>query len=265
MPNPNSKELAKPNIEAPSRSSFLSSIADIEDIQEIGAASLVVLGTDSETDEPIESGEPIASADLLHVQQLQLPEEERMQMQIGSADDGKLYTFGRMTRMYAISGFIVDSNLEPGQGSRKADKEFGGHLITQWDNLYEKYFRMTACLKERRLVRFRWRLSSMYGYILSNIKGIESTQPSVAVVNFTFLCLFEVSGLKKKPIMRFSEDLEIAGSSSYEGLVSAGVAPEKNERELRAILELTPIGEAVAPSIVLVPGEQKRKKVVKKA
>lgn len=248
MPTPKVPALAKPNADFPNRQEFLNSLVDLENLE---PASLVVFDTDPETDVPIETGS-VASAEMVHVQSVQMPQEERIQMLINSADDGKLITYGRTTRMYAVTGFLVDSNLSPLQGSRAVDLLFGGHLMAKWDDYYETFFRLTACLKPRRLVRFRWRFNSFYGYLLSNIKGLESTQPSVCVVNFTFLSLYEDNGFDRQPVMKISDDIQIAGAASYESLVSLGIAAPETAEEKRVVLELTPVGRAVKDRRVVV-------------
>lgn len=230
MANPNIKILANPSAQIPLRQEFLSSLVDVD---KLVPASLSLFGTDPQTDEPVEDVDPIVSAEFVHLQALQMPQEERVQMLISSADEGKLITYGRTTRMYAASCFLIDSN-----NSRN------GRLMTAWDAMYEDYFRLTACLKPRRICRLKWRVSSMYGYLLSNIKSIESSSPSVVSINFTFLSLFE-SGPNKKPIIYLDDDETIAGATSYESLSKLNLVPSLEVTRSAAAF-VTTIGKVVA-------------------
>jgi hypothetical protein len=234
VPSPKIKALAKSTVEYPLREDFLNSLGDIEKLE---PATLKLFGTDPQTDEPIEDGDPIAEANFVHLQSVEMPQEERVQMAISSTDEGKLFTYGRTTRMYAVSGFLVDSN-----------REEGGHLMSEWDLRYNNYFRLTACLKDRRLNRLRWRLTSMYGYLLSNVKGIESSAPNVCMVNFTFLSLFEMEDLKKMPVLRLGDDIEIAGKASYESLSSLGFVPDFSS-VVAIAAKATAVGAAVDESV----------------
>lgn len=232
MPTPKILALAQANETVPTRDTFLSSLVDVEGLE---PATLNLYGTDPTTDEPIEDVEPIASANFVHIQQVQLPQEERVQMHLSADDEGKLITYGRQTRMYAVAGFLVDSN--------RSD----GHVVTQWDNMYENYFRLTACLKVRRIARLRWRLSSIYGYLLSNVKGIESTQPNVCMVNFTFLSAFEVDYMRRRPVMDLGEGVSVEGAASYESIATLGLVPSLSILEAAAGAQ-TAVGNALDAS-----------------
>jgi hypothetical protein len=221
VPSPELKSLSTPSEEIPLRKEFLSSLADVDNLE---PATLKVFGMHPETDMALTDTEPVAEANFVHVQSVQMPQEERVQMVISAADEGKLITFGRSTQMYAVSGFLVDSN-----------NASAGHLMTQWDRMYEKHFRLTACLKPRNIVQFRWRLSSFYGHLLSNIKGMEASAPSVCMVNFTFLSLYEDDSPKRKPIIELDDGDSIFGSASYESLTKLNLTPNLvEERKVAA-------------------------------
>jgi len=241
------KDVVGPTTDFPSRKQFLSSICDIEDLV---PASLEVYNTDPVTGEALSGVDAVAEADFVHIQAVQMPQEERMQMAMSASDEGKLYTFGRVTRMYAVSGFLVDSN-----------ENNHGHLMKSWDVLYEDYFRMTSCLKARRLVRFRWRLTTIYGYLLSNIKGLEASTPSVCMVNFTFLSLYEHDAMRA-PVIGISADTNIPGSSSYESLEKLRLAEDVDQTNPRAEITLSAVGRALKQSIVLTPDGRAKKKPI---
>lgn len=225
------KVLAAPSAQIPLRSEFLSSMVDVNEYE---PASLALFGLDPQTDMPVEDVDPIQQANFIQMQSVQLPQEERVQMLISSVDEGKLLTYGRVTKMYAISGFIADSN-----------NATNGHLIAAWDRLYDQHFRVSACLKQRRIVRFRWRLSSIYGHVLSNIKGLTADSPNVCVVNFTFLSLFEQDNYKT-PIIELDDDETIEGAACYESLSGLNLVPPLAEQQAKLAALNTAVGKAAA-------------------
>lgn len=230
MPNPNLKVLAGASAQIPLREEFLSSLVDVDTLE---PASLKIFTLDPESDAVQEDGDAVVEANFVHMQSVQMPQEERVQMVISAADEGKLITFGRATRMYAISGFLVDS-----------DNEREGHLMARWDNLYENYFRLSSCLKQRRIVRFKWRLSSFYGHLLSNIKGIEAGSPSICMVNFTFLSLYEQDATNI-PSITLDNGETLDGHASYESLASLSLVPPLAEQLAEAAALQTAVGQVV--------------------
>jgi hypothetical protein len=153
------------------------------------------------------SDDPILAVTLFHVSNIETPQEERVQVLASNVDSGKLYLFGRSPRLYAISGFIVDSDLQPskkriveskssfyqvsGQGANVDDAEYMGHLLRQWMILYEKSLRLSQCLKNSRILKFRWRSTEVYGYILGQVRSMESGSPSIYSLGLTFAVMFE--------------------------------------------------------------------------
>lgn len=123
--------------------------------------------------------EPIKKADMLHIQSINLQEEERSQVTVDSADDGKVYLFGRQPRIYTVSGFLVDSNGEPNT-----------HLLSEWLDLYENHFRLTKCYEDNTIARLKWRTSEFWGCLISNVRSMESTNQNLAIVSFTFAYFF---------------------------------------------------------------------------
>jgi len=167
----------------PSRMKYLTSSQDVNDI----VRSTITLHRLLDNGLPEEA--PVEIADMLHIQSISVPDEERIQISVDSADDGKVYIFGRQARVYSVSCFLVDSNQDSRVGSA-IDQAFGGNLLTRWLEFYEDQFRFTKCLERGYIVRIRWRNSEYWGYILSNARTIESTNPSVIPISFTFAHIF---------------------------------------------------------------------------
>lgn len=160
----------------PSRSKYLTSSQDVDDIVRPTITLHRLFDNGLPEDDPVEI------AYMLHIQSFSMPDEERIQISVNSVDDGKVYIFGRQTRVYSASCFLVDSNQD--------DPSLGGSLLFKWLELYEDKFRLTKCLEGNYIVRIRWRNSEYWGYILSNVRSIESTNPSVIPVSFTFAHIF---------------------------------------------------------------------------
>jgi len=160
----------------PSRMKYLTSSQDVDDI----VRSTITLHR--LFDNGLPEDDPIEIADMLHIQSIAMPDEERIQISVNSVDDGKVYIFGRQTRVYSASCFLVDSDQD--------DPALGGSLLFKWLELYEDKFRLTKCLERNYIVRIRWRNSEYWGYILSNVRSIESTNQNVVPVSFTFAHIF---------------------------------------------------------------------------
>jgi hypothetical protein len=137
---------------------------------------------------------PHKIADMLKIQSITTSDEERTQIVVDSVDSGKIYLFGRQTRLYTVSAFIVDSldRSETRRGDPLAGDVYRGsyHLLSEWLNLYEEYFRLTKCFEKNLIVRLRWRTSEYWGYITSNVRSGESSNQNVVIVSFTFVHLF---------------------------------------------------------------------------
>lgn len=169
----------------PSRQTFLEGATDSPDIL---PARMDLLNLN-------ESGAPdeenvYLKVDVLHIQSIQLSQQERMQPCINSSDDGQIYFFGRENRVYQVSSFIVDSDLTAGQGY-KVDKAFRGHLLGRWKKLYEDQLRITRTVKDRRVVRIQLKTIDLFGHILSSVASLDSAQPFQCQVGIMFLSVYE--------------------------------------------------------------------------
>lgn len=179
------------------------------------------------------SDAPILAVTLFHVSNIETPQEERVQVLASNVDSGKLYLFGRTPRLYAISGFIVDSDLQEsgkrivedkglffqvsGQGANVDDAEYKGHLLRQWMILYEKRLRLSKCLKNSQILKFRWRSTEVYGYILGQVRSMEAGSPNIYSLGLTFAVIFEEEKIDD-PIVKISYGSGV--SDDVHGMIS---------------------------------------------
>lgn len=187
------------------------------------------------------SDAPILAVTLFHVSNIETPQEERVQVLASNVDSGKLYLFGRTPRLYAISGFIVDSDLQEsgkrivedkglffqvsGQGANVDDAEYKGHLLRQWMILYEERLRLSKCLKNSQILKFRWRSTEVYGYILGQVRSMEAGSPSTYSLGLTFAVMFEEEKIDEPRVsLRSAEGdtIGVPGMISSENVGRAG-------------------------------------------
>lgn len=133
---------------------------------------------------------PVQIADMLKIQSINMADEERTQIVVNNVDSGKLYLFGRQPRLYTVSAFIIDSNLDTEIGKRGTIYAGSSHLLTEWLDLYEEYFRLTKCFEKNLIARLRWRTSEYWGYVTGNVRSGESMNQNLVVVSFTFAHIF---------------------------------------------------------------------------
>lgn len=183
-------------VEAPRRSSYLSEVVDpAPDRHSVLSLHSFVGAYSGGSDAIVEK--PLLTVQFLNLQTIDTPQEERTQYYMNTVDAGKIILFGRAPRVYSFSGFLYDSDLDEGQGlsltrsASAADVAYNGRFLSRWNDLYETKFRFTKCLKNRQIVRIRWRDNEVYGYLISNIKSLNSNTPSMASVSFTFVVLVE--------------------------------------------------------------------------
>lgn len=178
---------------------------------------------------------PKIAVTLFHATNIETPQEERVAVLASNADSGKLYLFGRTPRIYSVSGFLVDSDLQAsksriieyggyvyqvqGQGANVDDAEYKGHLLRRWMELYETELRLSKCLKKNRILKFRWRSSEVYGYMLGQVRSMESSTPSLFSLGLTFVSVFEEESIEI-PLVRI-RDLTVPGMISSENVERA--------------------------------------------
>lgn len=133
---------------------------------------------------------PIKSADMLRIQGINIADEERTQIVVNNVDSGKLYLFGRQPRLYTVSAFIIDSDLDPGIGKESLIYAGSSHLFSKWLALYEEYFRLTKCYEYNLIGRLRWRTSEYWGYVMSNMRSMESSNQNLITIGFVFAHVF---------------------------------------------------------------------------
>lgn len=143
---------------------------------------------------------PELSVQFFNMQMVDTPQEERTQYYMNASDAGKVILFGRSPRVYSFSGFLYDSDLAEGQGLSESesasaeDVAYNGRFLSRWNNLYENKLRLTKCLKNRTIVRIRWRDSEVYGYMLGNVRSLSANTPSMVSISFTFGVVIEAPG-----------------------------------------------------------------------
>lgn len=117
--------------------------------------------------------EPVAIADMLRLQSLNLADEERTQVVLNTVDSGKLFIYGRQPRVYTASGFLVDSRRD--------------RALRRWLLIYNDYARLSACFRNGYIVRLRWRTTELFGFLLSNVVSMESQNKVLWIVSYTFI------------------------------------------------------------------------------
>jgi len=200
--------------ESPRRSDYLSEVVDPSPDRHSVLSLHSLVGRYSGASDAIDEN-PLLAIQFLNLQTVDTPQEERTQYYMNSIDSGKIILFGRTPRVYSFSGFLYDSDLTEGQGLNKDDIAYRGHLLGRWNDLYEEKLRLTKCLKNRNVVRIRWRDHEVYGYMLSNIKSLNANTPSMASISFTFCVVVESAGAEI-PIVS-TADGPVPASMSWEG------------------------------------------------
>lgn len=216
--------------EAPRRSSYLSEAVDPSPDRHSVLTLHAFAGSYSGASDAIVE-EPLLTVQFLNLQMVDTPQEERTQYYMNSVDAGKIILFGRSPRVYSFSGFLYDSDLDDGQGLNKDDAAYKGRLLGHWNDLYETKLRLTKCLKNRQIVRIRWRDHEVNGYLISNIKSLNANTPSMVSVSFTFAVIVET----------LSTDIPLV--STAEGTVPATMSWEGWQQVWSRSNPYQPVGE----------------------
>jgi hypothetical protein len=161
------------------REEFLASLAEPAGT-EIGRLELISLTTEAAIPDTVK---PILSLDFLHIQAIQLPQEERFQPVIDSSGDAQAYFFGRNMRVYQVSAFMIDTNLTLAQ--QGAVRGLAGHLLSRWKRVYET-LRAPRLVKLRRILRLVWGHSESFGYILGHSPNLTAEQPHMCSIGLVF-------------------------------------------------------------------------------
>jgi hypothetical protein len=184
---------------------------------------------------------------ILHVQGVQLAQQERLQPCINSSDDGQVYFFGRENRVYQISCFLVDSNLSPGQGYG-VDRTFSGHLLGQWKTWYDKLLRVTQTVKNRRIVRIRFKTVDLFGHILSSVSSMDATQPFLCQIGLLFFSVCE-KDLAPIPVIEGMDGESFPGVLTLEGYMRLLAVSAGRQSNIESFLdEIVRTRDSVPPS-----------------
>lgn len=167
-----------------SRRDFLSSVAEPEGLETARIEVLRLMN--SGVPDRIK---PVMALDMLRIQGLQLPQEERFQPVVDSAGDGQAYFFGRNVRVYQVSAYMIDTNLDRGQ--ENAAGNLSGHLLVKWKKAYEE-IRASALIRARRILRMVWHKSESLGYVLSQVASLDASQPNVCQIGLAFMSVCDV-------------------------------------------------------------------------
>jgi hypothetical protein len=169
----------------PSRQDFLASIAEPEGLETARIEVLHIMGNGVP-----DRAKPIMTLDMLRIQGLQLPQEERFQPVVDSSGDGQAYFFGRNVRVYQVSAYMIDTNLDRGQ--EEASAGLSGHLLTKWKQTYEE-IRASSLVRARRILRMVWHKSESLGYILSQVASLDAGQPNVCQIGLAFMSVCDLN------------------------------------------------------------------------
>ena len=213
----------------PSREALLSGAADLSNPNRAQITVFKVLPSGV----PDES-KAISVIDVLHISGLNMPQAERFQPVATMVDDGQGFFYGRAQRVYSVSAFIVDSNLDANQGTG-VDRRLNGRLLSAWKSMYEKYLRMSIAIPRRYIARLSWRFSDFFGYVLSYAVALDATQPYLCQLQLSFFSVYERERARV-PVVQGSTD-----KRTFPGLVTW-------DSFLRLVPETrTPAAEAVSP------------------
>lgn len=207
-------------LEPKPRQEFLSAVVE-PDVNVRASIELHQMTRDGAVEE-----KALQTVTLFHAASIETPQEERVQILAGNTDSGKLYLFGRSPRLYAVTGFIVDSDLATSasgqtQGLNEDDRAYRGHLLRRWMELYEKELRLSKCLKNNRILKLKWRTTEVYGYILGQARSMEFGSSNMYSVGLTFAVVFDEEMIEE-PVSRVPDGrggtMEIPGMISYENV-----------------------------------------------
>jgi hypothetical protein len=166
----------------PLRDMFLKGGTDpsAEDGMDVSVHRLDVTGVPAE--------EPWFTISFLHAKVLALGHDERVQYVINSEDDGKAYFFGRMHRMYSVSGFLIDSDLSPSQKAAMSEEGIiAGGTSNLWTALYDRFLRASECVRRRLVISVKWRENRFWGYILGTSLSGTADNDNLALANFNLI------------------------------------------------------------------------------
>jgi len=242
--------------ELPTREELLGGAADLSDPRraQITVFKLLPSGVPDES-------KAVSVIDVLHISGLNMPQAERFQPVATMVDDGQGFFYGRSQRVYSVSAFIVDSNLDAKQGTG-VDRRLNGKLLSTWKNMYERYLRMSVAVPRRYIARLSWRFSDFFGYVTSYAVALDATQPFLCQLQLSFFSVYEREAARI-PIM---DDAGIwAGGTSSRSKFPALITWDAFVRQftpvLKTITEPSPVAAgmlnrlSVAPDTpVLVPG-----------
>ena len=160
--------------------------------------------------------------------------------------------------MYSFAGFIVDSNLAEGQGN-EIDQALGGRTYKEWKRLYDLHLRIGAAISSRAIIKISWRVSKMFGYLLSYTAAQDSMRPHQININFVFVSIKDEERdtlpLIRTPRSSFRGSISREGAervlvlSSFAGVPSGTTAQETyfNEGGLSRIGEFVRDHEGYFP------------------
>ena len=123
----------------------------------------------------------------LKSQMLSIDNDERVQYVVNSEDDGKAYFFGRTHRMYSVSAFLIDSDLESDQVRFMLDEGIvAGDVAALWEATYDQYLRATQAVKQRLVSAIKWQDNTFWGYLLGMNMSDTADNDNVVTVSFSF-------------------------------------------------------------------------------
>lgn len=154
--------------------------------------------------------DPIVDIPYMHLVSIDLSNEERTQYHQNPYDGGKVNLFGRMPKIHSLTWALLDSDLSHqahGSPPNERDPVYHGHTLQDWMRKYEESFRLSVCLKNRHVVRVVWRSSTIFGYIISQVRSHESKDPNLYSVGMTFLSILEVEDVPVVPTYDVTYDV----------------------------------------------------------
>lgn len=125
-----------------------------------------------------ETGKILCASDHFILASLSEPDQERSSFRLTFGDPTLFVGAGRNPRLFAYSGFLVDS-LSSGPG------------IAQWRKMYDEYFRGTQCAKKRAAIQLLTRDFSRKGFMMSCAIAPDATRPQIASLSFNMFVIGE--------------------------------------------------------------------------
>ncbi len=169
----------------------------------------------------------IEEVQLINIQQT---DGERVQLVMNHADDGKAWIFDRQFRLYSLTCFLYDTNVE-----RLDDESWDPHGLARWEEFYEKG-RISQLAQYREILRLSFAEFTFWGGFTESMPSITGLNEHQLQLVFGFYVMHDASVEAEVPGdnvitadsgVNGEDPLPVAASVSREGAVAAGIRSSK--------------------------------------